>query len=75
MLEIDYITYGEHVHAARRRKRLTQRDVAQHLGISASHLSDIERGEAKPSYAVVMSLCAFLDVAEPPDRTVEAGEV
>lgn len=75
MLKFDYIAYGERVHAARRRRRQTQIELAQIVGFSSSHLSDIERGVANPSYAIVMSLCAALDVIEPEVQATESGEV
>lgn len=75
MIIIDWKQYGERVHAARRRRKLTQAELASSVGISRNFVSEIERGVTVPSYAIVMSLCAALDVIEPEYQTVEGGEV
>ena len=75
MPNIDYITFGERVQNARRRKHMTQRALAALCRVSGSHISDIERGEAKPSYVIVARLCDLLNIAEPDYQTVEGGEL
>jgi transcriptional regulator with XRE-family HTH domain len=46
----------------RRRRRLTQLDLALDAGVSARHLSFIETGRARPSAEMVLRLCETLDV-------------
>ncbi len=74
-MKLDYRTFGERVLLARRRRGMTQPELARHVGRSASHISDIEHGTAKPSYAVIADICALLDIAEPDALTEEGGEL
>ncbi|HHX77322.1 MAG TPA: helix-turn-helix transcriptional regulator [Firmicutes bacterium] len=53
---------GKKIKAMRRLKRLTQRDLAQHIGISVSQLSCIERGRKSPSADVVLKIARALGV-------------
>ena len=39
------IALGKRIHALRRRKGLTQTDLAVHLDMNRGHISDIERGK------------------------------
>lgn len=75
MIVIDWTSYGERVMTSRRRRKLTQRELADRIGTSRNTISEIERGVTVPSYAIVMSLCGELDVIEPEYQTREAGEV
>jgi len=46
----------------RRRRRLSQLDLALEAGVSARHLSFLETGRSKPSREMVLHLCEQLDV-------------
>lgn len=48
---------------ARMAKRLTQGEVAKHIGISEHHLSAIERGVSKASVEVLLGYCEILSVS------------
>lgn len=74
-MKIDYQTFGERMMIARRRKGKTQRQIADMIGVSSSHISDIERGAANPAHQIIVSICTILDIAEPDALTVEGGEV
>lgn len=54
-------TIGEHIRDWRRRRRLTQMDLALDAGISPKHLSFIETGRAKPSRQMVLHLAEQLE--------------
>ncbi len=69
-LVIDWRTFGEQVHIARRRRLLSQAELAKRVGISRNYVSMIERGIADPGYAIVVELCDYLGIDQPPDRTV-----
>lgn len=60
---------------ARRRKKMTQRQLAARVGVSPSHISDIERGEAKPAHTVIVNICEILNIVEPETLTTEGGEI
>ena len=71
MVLIDWKTYGDMVTIRRRRRKLTQQELADLVGISRNMMSMIERGVTVPSYAIVMSICGAIDVIEPPYNTIE----
>ncbi|ALY08093.1 HTH-type transcriptional regulator [Bacillus phage vB_BhaS-171] len=48
---------GEKLKALREKKNLSQRDVAEEVGISFSYVSKIERGEKVPTMGVFKNLC------------------
>ena len=66
MIVIDWKTFGERVMLARRRRKLTLSELGARIGVSRNTLNKIENGATAPSYAIIMSLCAVLDVTEPP---------
>ena len=74
LVTVDWTTYGDMVTIRRRRRKLTQAELAKLIGISRNMISMIERGATAPSYAIVMSLSAALDVDFPPDQPTEGGE-
>lgn len=55
-------SYGALLGGWRRRRRLSQLDLALHAGISARHLSFLETGRAHPSRGMVLRLAERLDV-------------
>lgn len=71
MLVIDWRTFGEQILIARRRLQLSQAELAKRVGISRNYLSMIERGVADPGYAIVIELCDYLQIDQPPDRFVK----
>src|SRR5689334_23487767 len=46
----------------RKRRRLSQLDLALDAGVSSRHLSFVETGRARPSREMVLRLCSALDV-------------
>ena len=54
--------FGEHLRAWRRRRRLSQLDLAAEADISTRHLSYVETGRANPSREMVLRLAARLEV-------------
>ncbi|HEU0132977.1 MAG TPA: helix-turn-helix transcriptional regulator [Mycobacteriales bacterium] len=54
--------FGAWLRELRRRKKLSQVDLAARAGISATYLSEIEQGERNPTIAVVVRLARALDV-------------
>lgn len=49
--------------ARREELRLTQRAVAERMGVGQSFLSDLETGHRRPGYAVAMRWCAAVEFA------------
>jgi len=54
---------GERVRQLRRQRELSQESVAFDAGIHTNHLSAIERGEANPSFLVLVSIAKVLGVS------------
>lgn len=54
---------GERLREARQQRRLSLRDLAERLGVSASLISQIETGRANPSVSTLYALVAELDVS------------
>jgi len=53
---------GERVRELREARGITQETLAFDAGIHVNHLSTIERGEANPSFLVLVSLAKVLGV-------------
>lgn len=71
----DYTTWGDTVRMARHKRRMTQVALGALVGVSGSTIGDIEDGSTNPSYVTVITICAVLDIAEPPALTTEQGEL
>ena len=79
------VAFGEFVRAQRRLAQVSQRNLARMSGVSDSYLSQIERGNYRPSPQVVKALATafgleprqlymmlgFMDEAEVPGPSVE----
>ena len=59
----DYPEIGEQLRARRHSRGLTLRELADRLGVSASLISQIERGRANPSVSTLYAMVAELDVS------------
>lgn len=57
---IDYAAIGQRIRALRRTVKLTQEELAQQAGISASFLGHIERGSRVLSVETLLALCNAL---------------
>jgi len=62
---------GETLAQARAKRRLSQSQVCELVGISKSHLSRIESGKVLPSFAALERLCNVLELSERKRRELE----
>ncbi|HIZ98309.1 MAG TPA: helix-turn-helix transcriptional regulator [Candidatus Janibacter merdipullorum] len=53
---------GRSLREWRRRRHLSQLELSHRVGVSTRHLSFVETGRSRPSSALVLRLCAHLDV-------------
>lgn len=60
---MDYIAFGQRIRRIRKQNRLTQEELAEQAGISASFLGHIERGSRIASLETLMQLCRALAVS------------
>lgn len=58
-----YSAMGDHLRAARRRRHLSLRDLAARIGLSASLISQVETGRARPSVSTLYAIANELDVS------------
>ena len=56
------VKFGEALRILRKRKNLTQNDMARIAGIDRKHLSDVERGKHKAGLELALILCVALGV-------------
>lgn len=59
---MDQIKIGRFIAAARRAKGLTQRELAEALGLSNRTISKWECGDGLPELANILPLCELLDI-------------
>lgn len=60
-MEINYAQIGGRVRARRLRAALTQKELAERVGVSASFIGHIERAEKIPSLETMVKLSRVLD--------------
>lgn len=61
--EPDYPEVGERLRARRRARNLSLRELASRLGVSPSLISQIERGQARPSVSTLFAIATELDAS------------
>ena len=59
---VDYKDLGQRIRTIRRELRLTQEELAEKVGISASFLGHVERGSRVASLDTLVALCNTLKV-------------
>jgi DNA-binding XRE family transcriptional regulator len=62
ILVMDNKALGKRIRALRRLKRVTQQQLAQMINLSASQLSNIERGVKEPKPELLEKMAAALDI-------------
>lgn len=59
---VDYKDMGARIRALRKAAKMTQEDLAEQVGISASFMGHLERGSRIASLETLVALCNVLDV-------------
>ena len=62
MLDIDYTALGKRIASLRRKRRLTQEQLAEKTELSTNYISHIENSRSIPSLETLMKLCAALEI-------------
>lgn len=62
MFILDYYKIGDRIRFYRESKMLKQNYVASKIGISNSHMSNIETGKTKPSLEIICAISRVLEV-------------
>lgn len=60
-VDIDYTALGKRVAAIRRKRKLTQEQLAEQTELSNIYISHIENSRSIPSLETLMKLCSALD--------------
>lgn len=63
MLELDFVAIGKRIKIARIKQGITQETVAEKIGISPQHVSNIETGNARISLTALVSIANLLKVS------------
>ena len=58
-----HVALGKAVREFRRRRHMTQVDLAARSKLQSTYISDVERGVRNPSWSVVIVLCEALDTS------------
>ena len=58
-----YKEIGNYIAECRKKKKLTQLQLAERLGITDKAVSKWERGLAMPSCSIIIKLCNILDIS------------
>ena len=58
---IDYKNIGARIRAVRTRKKITQEQLAEAVGVGTSHISHIETGKGTPSIETIIQIINALD--------------
>ncbi len=72
-MAIEYTVIGRHIRAARKRKHLTQEDVADMIDMSPAHFGKVERGERPVNLQRLSQIGHVLDI--PLEKLVEGASV
>ena len=72
-MAIEYTVIGRHIRAARKRKHLTQEDVADMIDMSPAHIGKVERGERPVNLQRLSQISHVLDI--PLEKLVEGASV
>lgn len=59
---MDYLALGKRIKAMRKKKNITQANLAELCDISHNHLSCIEIGKTHPSLPLLIDICNILNV-------------
>ena len=70
-MNVDYQALGKRVRACRKGKDITQEELAQRVGISASFMGHVERGTRVLSVETLVKLCEVLGIT--PDALLGFG--
>lgn len=75
------MSFGTQLRLARKRKKLTQRALAQAVGAKHNSVSNWESGHSRPDAETIRALCALLEVdpnwffeADPPENQLSGVE-
>jgi transcriptional regulator with XRE-family HTH domain len=60
MIEVESVTIGERILARRTTLKITQREIAQSLGVTPQHISLIEQNKTAPSLTLLAGLAKEL---------------
>lgn len=73
-MEIDYVAIGKRIQKARKKQHLTQEQLAEMIGVSSAHISNIESGKKPFSFKTFVRLYTALNV-NPDSLLLRRGEL
>ncbi|MBR4766528.1 MAG: helix-turn-helix transcriptional regulator [Clostridia bacterium] len=70
---MDYVKTGNYIKNLRKSANMTQRELAQKLGISFQAVSKWEKGDTLPDTGIILELCDILDTTA--DKLLNGGSI
>jgi transcriptional regulator with XRE-family HTH domain len=74
-MENIHLAFGNYLQKIRKKKKLTQLQLAEKSGLSLKHLGEIERGRGNPSLESLNSLAESLDLTLPELFSFQVQEI
>ena len=62
-MDFDSVAFGKRVRAARLKKKMTQKKLADEVGVARQYISSVEKGEGNPTASILFSICNILEVS------------
>lgn len=62
-MNLDYKAIGKRIRENRLKKKLSQADLAEIIGVSTPHISNVERGKTKVSLPKLIAIANALDIS------------
>ncbi len=62
-MAVDYGSIGKRIRAARIKRGLTQEQIANKIGVTAQHISNIETGNSRVSLSALIGIAEILEVS------------
>ncbi|MDE6469668.1 MAG: helix-turn-helix domain-containing protein [Eubacterium sp.] len=57
---IDYKLIGKRIQTSRKKRNITQQELAEFMDVSVGYISQIERGITKPKLTTIDSICSYI---------------
>lgn len=62
-MNIDFSNVGKRIQTTRIEKKISQREMADFLGISLNYISKLENGKTKIDLKIFIKICNFLNIS------------
>lgn len=60
-MSIDYKLIGKRIQKSRKKRNITQQELAELMDVSVGYISQIERGITKPNLIMIDNICSCIE--------------